>query len=164
MGTSETAQCECGSEGQTPEHILQSCPCCEDARQEVWPQDTPLHCKLWGPRTPLSTPSSGAPRTPLSTPSSGAQGLPSPHQALRPQDSPLHTKLWGPQDTPLHCKLWGNADDLRRTAKLHDRIRTKELNTTKHIECWRMRNWPMEIRLEAKTASWLLMLSRCGRH
>ena len=75
MWISETAQCECGSDEQTPEHILQFCPHYEEARQEAWPQDTPLY-------------------------------------------------------TP---KLWGNAEDLRRTAKLRNRIRTEDMNTANRI-------------------------------
>ena len=49
LGLRDTAHCECGSEEQTPEHILQTCPHYETVRQQVWPEDTPLSTKLYGP-------------------------------------------------------------------------------------------------------------------
>ena len=48
MGLAETAQCECGSADQTPEHILQVYLFYEEKRCEVWTHDTSLHTKLWG--------------------------------------------------------------------------------------------------------------------
>ena len=48
LGLADTANCECGSEYQTPEHILQTCPHLEAARLEFWPEDTGLCTKLWG--------------------------------------------------------------------------------------------------------------------
>ena len=48
MGLAENAHCECGSDEQTPEHILQTCPLFEDRRQQTWEEDTPFGTKLWG--------------------------------------------------------------------------------------------------------------------
>ena len=48
MGLAESAHCECGSDEQTPEHILQTCPLFEDRRQQTWEEDTPFGTKLWG--------------------------------------------------------------------------------------------------------------------
>ncbi|KAK7098746.1 hypothetical protein V1264_002982 [Littorina saxatilis] len=53
LGLRDTAQCECGSEEQTPEHILQTCPHLETARQHYWPEDTSLGTKRWGPAAEL---------------------------------------------------------------------------------------------------------------
>ena len=53
LGLCVTAHCECGSDEQTPEHILQYCPHLEPARQEYWPEDTSLNTKLWGPAAEL---------------------------------------------------------------------------------------------------------------
>ena len=49
LGIAESAHCDCGSEEQTPEHILQNCPHLDAARQVHWPADTDLGTKLWGP-------------------------------------------------------------------------------------------------------------------
>ncbi|KAK7087583.1 hypothetical protein V1264_021615 [Littorina saxatilis] len=40
LGLRDTAQCVCGSEEQTPEHILHTCPHLETACQHYWPEDT----------------------------------------------------------------------------------------------------------------------------
>ena len=48
IGKSETATCQCGSEDQTPYHILQVCAHFEGLRQEVWGTHTPFEEKLWG--------------------------------------------------------------------------------------------------------------------
>ena len=48
LGVKDTAHCDCGSEEQTPEHILQTCPHWETARLKYWPEDTELATKLWG--------------------------------------------------------------------------------------------------------------------
>ena len=48
LGLAHSAHCECGSEEQTPEHILQACPHLETARQQFWPEDTEVGTKLWG--------------------------------------------------------------------------------------------------------------------
>jgi len=48
MGLVDTATCQCGSEEQTPQHILQTCAHLEDLRQEAWSTNIPFHTKLWG--------------------------------------------------------------------------------------------------------------------
>ena len=48
LGLADSAHCECGSEEQTPEHILQTCPHLETVRQQFWPEDTEVGTKLWG--------------------------------------------------------------------------------------------------------------------
>ena len=48
VGLADSAHCECGSEEQTPEHILQTCPHLETVRQQFWPEDTEVGTKLWG--------------------------------------------------------------------------------------------------------------------
>ena len=48
LGLADSAHCECGSEEQTPEHILQPCPHLETVRQQFWPEDTEVGTKLWG--------------------------------------------------------------------------------------------------------------------
>ena len=48
LGLADSACCECGSEEQTPEHILQTCPRPETVRQQIWPEDTEAGTKLWG--------------------------------------------------------------------------------------------------------------------
>ena len=40
--------CPCGQGDQTAEHVLQTCPLFNQAREEVWPADTPLPTKLYG--------------------------------------------------------------------------------------------------------------------
>jgi ribonuclease HI len=49
IGVTDTAACQCGAEEQTPHHFLQTCPHQEQLRQEVWPSDTSVNTKLWGP-------------------------------------------------------------------------------------------------------------------
>ena len=44
----DSVHCECGSEEQTPEHILQTCPHLKTVRQQFWPEDTEVGTKLWG--------------------------------------------------------------------------------------------------------------------
>ena len=48
LGLADSVHCECGSEEQTPEHILQTCPHLETVRQQFWPEDTEVGNKLWG--------------------------------------------------------------------------------------------------------------------
>ena len=50
LGLADSTHCECGSEEQTPEHILQTCPHqeIETVRQQFWPEDTEVGTKLWG--------------------------------------------------------------------------------------------------------------------
>ena len=48
LGLADSAHCECGSEKQTPEHILQPCPHLESVRQQFWPENTEVGTKLWG--------------------------------------------------------------------------------------------------------------------
>ena len=48
IGFSDTAECQCGSEEQTPLHILQSCPNLEELRHHVWAADVSPQTKLWG--------------------------------------------------------------------------------------------------------------------
>ena len=48
LGLADSSHCECGSEEQTPEHILQTCPHLETVRQQFWPEDTEVGTKLWG--------------------------------------------------------------------------------------------------------------------
>ena len=45
---SHTDECPCGTESQTPEHILQSCPLYDSLRQATWPDGEDLQEKLWG--------------------------------------------------------------------------------------------------------------------
>ena len=47
LGLADSAHCECGSEEQTPEHILQTCPHLETVRQQFRPEDTEVGTKLW---------------------------------------------------------------------------------------------------------------------
>ena len=48
-----TDECPCGTDSQTPEHILQSCPSHNTLRQETWPYPVDLYEKLWGPTASL---------------------------------------------------------------------------------------------------------------
>ena len=48
LGLPDSAHCECGSEEQTPEHILQTCPHLKTARQQFWSEGTKVGTKLWG--------------------------------------------------------------------------------------------------------------------
>jgi ribonuclease HI len=48
LGLADDAHCECGSDEQTPEHILQTCPHLETVRQEYWQEETSVGTKLWG--------------------------------------------------------------------------------------------------------------------
>ena len=48
LGLADSAHCECGSEEQTPEHILQTCPHLGAVHQQFWPEDTEVGTKLWG--------------------------------------------------------------------------------------------------------------------
>ena len=48
LGLADSAHCECGSEEQTPEHILQTCPHLETVCQQFWPEDTEVGTKRWG--------------------------------------------------------------------------------------------------------------------
>ena len=48
MGLDDAGHCECGSEEQTPEHILQTCPHLETVRQRFGPEDTEEDIKIWG--------------------------------------------------------------------------------------------------------------------
>ena len=45
--------CPCGTEKQTPEHVLQTCPIFSNLRQKTWPSDKSLHSKLYGSREEL---------------------------------------------------------------------------------------------------------------
>ena len=45
---SHTDECPCGTEPQTPEHILQSCSIHDRLRQATWPDGEDLQEKLWG--------------------------------------------------------------------------------------------------------------------
>ena len=45
--------CSCGQENQTAEHVLQRCPNHDSLRKTVWPMDTTLQTKLYGPREEL---------------------------------------------------------------------------------------------------------------
>ena len=47
LGLVDSAHCECGSEEQTSEHILQTCPHLETLRQQFRPEDTEVGTKLW---------------------------------------------------------------------------------------------------------------------
>ena len=44
----DSAHCECGSEEQTPKHILQTGPHPETVHQQFWPGDTEISIKLRG--------------------------------------------------------------------------------------------------------------------
>ena len=48
LGHADSDHCECGSEEQTPGHILQTCPHLETVRQQFWPEDSEVGTKLWG--------------------------------------------------------------------------------------------------------------------
>ena len=43
-----TQQCPCGTGSPTTQHLLQSCPIYEPLRKGVWPDHTPVACKLYG--------------------------------------------------------------------------------------------------------------------
>ena len=45
--------CACGEENQTGEHVLQRCALYCDLRKTVWPTETSLQTKLYGPREEL---------------------------------------------------------------------------------------------------------------
>ena len=45
---SHTDECPCGTDQQTPEHILQSCPTYHELRQKIWPSEEDLKEKLYG--------------------------------------------------------------------------------------------------------------------
>ena len=45
---SHTDECPCGTESQTPEHILQSCPLYDNLRRATWPNGEDVQEKLWG--------------------------------------------------------------------------------------------------------------------
>ena len=46
--TPHTEQCPCGTDSQTAEHLLQSCPHYELLRKGIWPDHTPITRKLFG--------------------------------------------------------------------------------------------------------------------
>ena len=48
LGLADSDRCECGSERQTPEHILEPCQHMEIVRQQFWPEHTEMETKLWG--------------------------------------------------------------------------------------------------------------------
>ena len=48
LGLADSAHCECGSEEQTPEQILHTCPHLETVHQQFWPEDTEMGTKLRG--------------------------------------------------------------------------------------------------------------------
>ena len=48
-----TSTCPCGTEDQTTEHVLQTCPLHREVRQQVWPTATSLRTKLYGNRQDL---------------------------------------------------------------------------------------------------------------
>ena len=48
LGLADTVHCECGSYGQTPERILQTCKHQETVCQQFQPEDTEVGTKLWG--------------------------------------------------------------------------------------------------------------------
>ena len=43
-----TEQCPCGTGSQTTEHMLQFCLMYEPLRKGIWPDHTPVACKLYG--------------------------------------------------------------------------------------------------------------------
>jgi hypothetical protein len=45
--------CPCGLDNQTAEHILQACPKYTALREVIWPEETALQTKLYGPRSEL---------------------------------------------------------------------------------------------------------------
>jgi ribonuclease HI/endonuclease/exonuclease/phosphatase family metal-dependent hydrolase len=45
--------CPCGLDNQTAEHILQACPKYKALREVIWPEETALQTKLYGPRPEL---------------------------------------------------------------------------------------------------------------
>ena len=45
--------CTCGTEDQTTEHILQSCPAYQHLRQQIWSDGASLHQKLYGKKEVL---------------------------------------------------------------------------------------------------------------
>ena len=55
LGLADSAHCECGSEEQTPEHILQTCPHLETVHQQFGPEDTEVGTKLWGQAAELTS-------------------------------------------------------------------------------------------------------------
>ena len=48
-----TDECPCGTDSQTPEHIIQSCPSHNTLKQETWPYPVDLNEKRWGPTASL---------------------------------------------------------------------------------------------------------------
>ena len=48
MGISDTSLSECRQSGQTPDHVLQSCPKYAERRHLTWRQVADLATKLWG--------------------------------------------------------------------------------------------------------------------
>ena len=46
LSLADSARCECGSEKQTPEHILQTCPHLKTVHPQFWPEDTEVGTKL----------------------------------------------------------------------------------------------------------------------
>ena len=48
LSLAASAHYKCGSEEQTPEHFLHTCPHLKTVRQQFWPEDTEVGTKLWG--------------------------------------------------------------------------------------------------------------------
>ena len=89
LGLADSAHCECGSEKQTPEHILQTCPHLETVHQQFWPEDTEVGTMPPPPPPPAHTgrqyANSFGQKTVKWAPGSGGRltnysGLPSSHQ------------------------------------------------------------------------------------
>ena len=53
MGLSDTPDCPRGTDLQTPEHILQTCPTHQTARVKHCPEHMTVQQKLWGTKTNL---------------------------------------------------------------------------------------------------------------
>nr|KAG5706601.1 hypothetical protein BaRGS_005671 [Batillaria attramentaria] len=53
LGLAPNAECSCGTGDQTTEHVLQQCPKLQELRTAVWPEETPVHSKLYSSRQDL---------------------------------------------------------------------------------------------------------------
>ena len=107
LGLVDSAHCECGSEEQTPKHMLQTRLHLEAVRQQFWPEDTEVGTKTWGqaaelqrmmdhpsshwpedlPVTTSNIEEEGKPFKQLSYPTFGSPYLPHLHHSLSPCQS-----------------------------------------------------------------------------
>ena len=55
IGISDTPECPCHTDVETPEHVLQQCPRFTHIRNTLWPNNEPLISKLYGAQIDLET-------------------------------------------------------------------------------------------------------------